>query len=112
MHELTVAQNIIELAEEVAEREKVSSIKEMDIEIGILSGVVPDALEFALEMIRKNTKLENTEIHFTKIEGRVVCRNCGFQFDTNDLLVICTECSHSGFNIIDGKQLRIKSLIV
>lgn len=112
MHELTIAQSIVELAEDVTLKEKADSICSIDIEIGALSGVVLEALEFALEMTVKNTKLENAEINYLKINGKADCINCNFRFETNDLLALCPKCNGANFKIIDGKQLRIKSLIV
>lgn len=112
MHELSIAQSIVELVEEVAIKEKAKSIKSIDIEIGALSGVVLDALEFALEMTIKNTKLESAKINFLNIIGKASCSNCNFLFETNDLLALCPECKQANFKIIDGKQMRIKSLTI
>lgn len=112
MHELSIAQSIVELAEDVALKEKADSVSSIDIEIGALSGVVLDALEFALEMTVKNTKLENAKINYLKRIGKADCLVCNFQFETNNLLALCPKCNQANFKIIDGKQLRIKSLTV
>lgn len=112
MHELSIAKSIVELAEDVAEKEQADSIKSIDLEIGALSGVVIEALEFALEVTVKNTKLENAMINFLKINGKADCKNCNLQFETNDLLALCPNCHRANFRIVDGKQLRIKSLTV
>lgn len=112
MHEMAIAQSIVELAEEVAVKEQADSIQSIDIEIGALSGVVLDALEFALEMAVKNTMLENAEIHYLKITGKADCKECGIQFETTDLLAFCPNCGKANYKIVDGKQLRIKSLTV
>ncbi|MEN8117702.1 MAG: hydrogenase maturation nickel metallochaperone HypA [Bacteroidota bacterium] len=112
MHELSIAQSIVELAENVALGEKADSINSIDIEIGALSGVVIDALEFAMEVTIKNTKLENAKINFLKKKGIASCKNCGFHFETINLLALCPKCNQANFKIIDGKQLRVKSLII
>ena len=109
---MSIAQSIVELAEDVAEQENADSIQSIDIEIGTLSGVVLDALDFALEIIVKNTKLENAKINFIEIAGKADCRTCNFHFETNDLLALCPRCKQANYTIIDGKQLRIKSLTV
>ena len=110
MHELSIAQSIVELAEEVATKEQAGSIQSIDIEIGALSGVVTEALEFAMETIVKNTKLEKAKVNYLKIMGKAVCRVCQVQFETDDLLALCPNCGKANFTITDGKQLRIKSL--
>lgn len=112
MHELSIAQSIVELAEDVAIKEQAESIKSIEIEIGTLSGVVQDALEFALDVTVKNTMLNNAKIKYLKIEGKADCIVCNFQFNMNDLLALCPKCKQANFKIVDGKQLRIKSLVV
>ena len=112
MHELSIAQSIVELAEEVAEREKADSIQSIEIEIGALSGVVLDALDFALEITVKDTTLRNAKINYLKITGKAECNECFCQFETNDLLAFCPKCRQANYRIVDGKQLRIKSLII
>jgi len=112
MHELSIAQSIVELAEDVATKEQADSINSIDIEIGALSGVVMEALEFALEITTKSTKLENAKINYLLRTGKADCIECNFQFETNDLLVFCPKCNKANYRIIDGKQLRIKSLTV
>lgn len=112
MHELTIAQCIIEIAEEIVIKEKANSVQSIEIEIGVLSGVVLEALEFALEVSTKNTMLENAKIKYTNINGKAECLNCNLSFETNDLLAFCPKCKKAYFKIIDGKQLRIKSIIL
>jgi len=112
MHELSIAQSIVELAEEVALKEKAESIQGIEIEVGALSGVVLEALEFALEMTKKNTKLKKAKIKYIPIDGKAVCNTCHVHFETNTLLAFCPNCGQANFEISDGKQLRIKSLFV
>jgi len=112
MHELSIAQSIVELAENVAEKEKADLIQTIDIEIGALSGVVLDALEFAMEMTVKNTKLENANINYLRKEGKAKCSECNIQFKTDSLLALCPKCKRANIKIVDGKQLRIRSLTV
>ena len=112
MHELSIAQSIVDLAENVAENEKADTIQTIDIEIGALSGVMLDALEFAMEITVKNTKLENASINYLKKEGKALCSECNFLFKTDSLLTLCPKCKRASFKIVDGKQLRIKSLTV
>lgn len=112
MHELSIAQSIVELAEDVALKEKADSIISIDIEIGALSGVVIDALEFAMEITTKSTKLGKAKINYLFKAGKADCIECDYQFETNDLLAFCPKCKKANYRIIDGKQLRIKSLTV
>jgi len=112
MHELAIAQSIVELAEDVALKEGADLVTSIDIEIGVLSGVVKEALTFAMEITTKNTKLEKALINYLEIAGKASCNNCYTQFETNDLLALCPKCHKADFVITEGKQLRVKSLTI
>ncbi|MBA4407818.1 MAG: hydrogenase maturation nickel metallochaperone HypA [Bacteroidota bacterium] len=112
MHEFSIAQSIIDIAEEIATKEKADQIQSIDIEIGALSGVVLDALEFALKITVEGTILGETQINFFPIPGKAVCNDCNLMFEIGDLLAICPGCGGGTLKIIDGKQLRVKSLTV
>jgi hydrogenase nickel incorporation protein HypA/HybF len=110
MHELTIAQSIIEIAEQYSAESGIESIEEIDIEIGELSGVVKEALEFALETSVKGTVLEMAKYNFINIHGKAVCNDCNKNFEMHSLLDLCPVCGGINRKITDGKQLRIKSL--
>ena len=62
MHELSIAINIVEIATEEAKKANVSSVLEIELEVGTLSGIVIDALEFAMDEAIKNSVLQNAKI--------------------------------------------------
>ena len=49
MHELSIARSIVELVEEQADNRGASVVEELELEIGHLSGVEIQTLEFALD---------------------------------------------------------------
>lgn len=51
MHELSIARSIVELVEEQADNRGASVVEELELEIGHLSGVEIQTLEFALDKI-------------------------------------------------------------
>lgn len=110
MHELSIAQSIIDIANEYLDDPEVNQIHEIEIEIGMLSGAEKDALEFAMEATIKGTKLGNTTIIYQQVIGKAACLSCSHHFDLENLLSICPKCGGMHHKILDGKQLRIKSL--
>ncbi|GAB4291754.1 MAG: hydrogenase maturation nickel metallochaperone HypA [Marinilabiliales bacterium] len=112
MHELSIALNIIEIVQEEAKKNNANTISEITLEIGTLSGVVEEALEFALEEAVKNTILENSSIKLIKKQAKAKCEKCGNVFETNDYYSVCPNCSHPYTDIIDGKELCIKKITI
>ena len=111
MHELSIAKNIIDIARETARQNHINRITEIEIEVGGVSGIVIESLEFAMEMSVRNTILENAKTTIIKIPGKARCLNCNFEFEINSYYAQCPECQHYKFDVIQGKELRVKSLI-
>ncbi len=70
MHELSIARSIVELVEEQADNRGASVVEELELEIGHLSGVEIQTLEFALDSAIKGSKLEKARIIRHYIEGK------------------------------------------
>ncbi len=112
MHEFSIAMNIVEIASEHARKENASVVREIEIEVGTLSGVVLDALEFSLEAAVKDSILEGARRNIVVIPGRARCRSCSHVFDVGDFYTVCPRCGTPAPEIIQGRELRVKSLLV
>lgn len=112
MHEFSIAMNIVDIATDYAGREQAKEVREIEIEVGIFSGVVVDALEFAMVSAIKGTILENAVCKIIVVQGKARCNECLNEYDTDDLIKSCPKCKKCAPNIIQGRELRVKSLIV
>jgi hydrogenase nickel incorporation protein HypA/HybF len=112
MHEFSIAMNIVDIAVEYAVREEAKTVSEMEIEVGALSGVVMEALEFALESAVKGTLLENARRKIIHIPGLLRCTQCEHEFEATDFFTECPQCGAGPPEIIQGRELRVKSLVV
>ena len=112
MHELSIAMSIIEIAEENARREHASVITEIELDIGTQSGVVLEALSFAMQAAVAGTMLEKAEVKINSIPARSVCAACQNSFPTVDRYSPCPECGHPYSELVQGRELRVKSLKV
>lgn len=110
MHELSIALEVIDIANDYARLADSSVATEIEIEVGELSGVEYEAFDFALEVSKKNTVLEKAKINILKIKGKAKCNNCNAEFETENLYGICPSCKQNNFNIVDGKQLKVKTI--
>lgn len=112
MHELSIAESIVELAEEQAHNHQASVVEELELEIGRLAGVEIQTLEFALESAVKGTMLEHAVIVRHYIAGEGQCADCGRVFPVEALFSSCPECGSFCVKILKGKELRVKSIVV
>jgi hydrogenase nickel incorporation protein HypA/HybF len=112
MHELSIAQRIVAMAEEEARKHQASVIEEVEIEIGRLAGVELQTLCFALESAAKNSLMEKANILRHDIEGEGLCGDCDSRFPVEELFSPCPQCGSYGVKLIKGKELRIKSIVI
>jgi hydrogenase nickel incorporation protein HypA/HybF len=110
MHEFSIALNIVDIALKTAKNEGAEKVNEIEIDIGILSGVVIEALEFALESAVKNSMLEGAQIIINKIKAAAICNNCHAEFEPDDAAARCPDCKSVDFDIVRGRELRVKSI--
>ena len=112
MHELSIAMNIVDIANEETKKANAKKVFEIELEIGTMSGVVLEALEFALQEAVKDSILENAKIIISEIQAKAKCQNCLHVFKIKDLYSPCPNCNELKTEIISGKELRVKSLKV
>lgn len=108
MHELSITQSLVDA---VADKVAGVSVRELTMEIGKLSGVVPDAVRFCFEIVSAGTPLEGAALTILETPGSGICRTCGIEFTMADEFPLC-PCGSADVEIIDGRQLKIVSLEV
>ena len=110
MHELSIAVNIVDIATREAEKNQARKIQSLDLEVGALSGVITEALEFAMEIAVRDSMLEHANISIHRIDGRASCNECGKAFEIDHLSDICPQCDSLDIRLMQGQELRIRSL--
>ena len=105
MHELSIAQTIVEtLYEKVPQREKLSKIH---LTIGALSGVSADALSFSFSLIALEKGFSQAEMEFTCTPARLQCGDCGNKYNTDVLDVLCPQCGSLDRTVLSGNECTI-----
>jgi hydrogenase nickel incorporation protein HypA/HybF len=110
LHELGITQSIVEIAERTAHQQQAEKILSVTVEVGSLSGVVPEALEFCFEACTNGTLLEGATLLIEKIPARARCRSCACEFPLDELLACCPECDSAAGELLSGEELRIKEM--
>jgi len=110
MHELSIAINIINLAEEAARMADAKSIHMIELEIGEFGGIDLDALEFAMDVSVKGTMLAKAKRKYTSVAGVAKCHDCNKEFSIETHFEACPACKSTRYDIIKGKELLIRSL--
>ena len=112
VHEMSIAMNVVEIATDTARRNKARKINRIELDIGALSGIIPDALEFCYESACKDTMAEGSELVLNIIRAEATCEHCGHAFQTSEMVSKCPECGEMVFQIEGGKELRVRAINV
>lgn len=112
MHELSIAMSIVDICTEEAQKAGAEKVTRVEVEIGTLSGVETEALEFSWEAAIKNTLVEGAVLAIHKVEASAKCKSCQAEFPVDNFFSPCPSCKEFGFEILNGKELQIKSILV
>jgi hydrogenase nickel incorporation protein HypA/HybF len=109
MHELSIAEAIVDVAERHAEGRTVARV---DVRVGYLRQVVPDALSFAFTLLASGTELEGAELHITHVPAGGRCRACGRESAFEELPLACAHCESLDVELTTGEELCVEALEV
>jgi len=107
MHEMSVAQNIIEIVKEHIPKEAGEKVKRIRLKIGELSGVVPDSLTFCFDILKNGSTLQNAVIEIEYIPITAQCRSCGETSKLEYGIFLCPKCYSSDNLLLTGNELNI-----
>ena len=112
MHELSIVMGIIGIAETETAKAGGHAVEEIELDIGTLSTVDMDAFDFAWTQGVKDTLLEHSRKNVNRIEGQARCMDCDVRFSVQEVYDPCPACGGHLLEILQGKELRVKSLVV
>lgn len=106
MHELGITQNIVAIVSEHAQGAKVNRLV---LEIGALSAILPEAIEFCFDICTQGTVLVGAILEINIIPGLARCRTCGAEITLDKPFGICS-CGSVELDLIAGEELKIKEI--
>jgi hydrogenase nickel incorporation protein HypA/HybF len=112
MHELGIATDIVGVVTRVAEEHEARRVGEVVVEVGVLSGVERESLEFCFEAITRGTRLEGSHLKVVEIKPRARCDECGREYEVRMDNFHCPHCRSRRFEILIGSDISIKEVEV
>ena len=119
MHELSMAQGIINAVLETAEANNATEVNEVTVEVGRLAMINPEQLQFILGVLVENTIMEDAEIKFEEIPAEIQCYDCNFEgeaiLDDKDHyapMVKCPKCDSLNVETLNGKDIVVKNIVI
>lgn len=112
MHEMSIAQSLIEIIEEEMQKYDARILRSVRLNIGQMSAIVPNALSFCFEVITAGTELEGARLIMDIIPLKGYCHACEGEFEIKDYTFICPACGSTKIETIEGQNLSIVEIEV
>src|SRR5271168_2900745 len=111
MHELSIAMSIVEMAQEEMESREAAQVHAVHLRLGLLSGVVKQALLSSYEMACHATPLEGSQLLIEEVPVEVFCPKCEAPRQVSSIQwFCCPDCGTETPTVLHGKELEVVAL--
>jgi hydrogenase nickel incorporation protein HypA/HybF len=107
MHELSIAESVVRIAERHAAGRRVSKVQ---LRVGHLRQVVPPALEFAFVLVARGTVVEGAELEMDQVPAAGRCEGCGVESTFTAFPFACEACGGLDIEVTQGEELLVEAL--
>jgi hydrogenase nickel incorporation protein HypA/HybF len=110
MHEMSLAEGVLQLVEETAMRENAQRVKLVVLEIGRLSSVEPDALRFCFEAVVGGSIARGAVLEIVDVPGVGWCMPCGESVAMDEVFGACPRCGSYQLQPTGGTEMRVREI--
>lgn len=112
MHEMALAEGMLEIVESTARANGATKVKRVWLEIGALSHVAPDALLFCFDAVTRGSLAEGATLEIIATPGEGWCLDCSKTVAVGERFGPCPECGGYHVQVTSGEDMRVKELEV
>src|SRR5574343_2032384 len=110
MHEMSLAEGVLQIVEETARRENASRVKLVVLEIGRMSSVQPEALRFCFDAVTRGSIADGTTLDIVDVPGSGWCLQCMATVPMQELYGACPTCGSHQVQPTGGTEMRVKEI--
>ncbi|MGL4773393.1 MAG: hydrogenase maturation nickel metallochaperone HypA [Clostridium sp.] len=111
MHELGVVFDVVKTIETFAERNAITKIDKLVLQIGELSSMIPKYIEACYPAAVDGTILENTKLEIEVLPGNAMCKGCNQVYNLLQNKEGCPICGDKNWELLSGKEFMIKEIV-
>ncbi len=110
MHELSVVASLFEILEEKVKEQKGKRVTSVKLQIGALSGIVPELLRTAFDIYKKDTIAAEAELEIDLVSLKIRCEDCQKVMVKDDFIFICDHCSSTNMKTLEGTEMILEKM--
>lgn len=111
MHEMSIAEGIIEVVERTAKTNNVTRVKSVTIAVGELAGVDLPSLRFAWDSVTAGGAAQGAELIIETPPGQAWCMDCGKTVPLHKYGDACPTCGGYHLTATGGTEMRVVSFV-
>ena len=112
MHEIGLLRSLVRTVTDFAEENGVSGIREVVVDCGELSLVIPEYLEELYPVASKNSILRDAKLTVNVIPGLAECDECDEIFNVIEHKGYCPNCGSFDKTVLSGKDFTVREIVV
>ncbi|MCP5267876.1 MAG: hydrogenase maturation nickel metallochaperone HypA [Zoogloeaceae bacterium] len=112
MHEMSLAEGVVQIIEDAAREQGFSKVKTVFLEIGWLSSVEPDAMAFCFDAVSRGTVADGAKLEVIDVPGEGQCLSCGKTVAISAVFDPCPACGEFPVQPTAGTEMRVRELEV
>lgn len=110
MHEMSLAEGVMQLVEDTARREQARKVTLVVLEIGRLSSVEPAALSFCFDVVTRGSLAEGAALEIVDVPGAGWCMQCAATVPIAERYGACPQCGSHQVQATGGTEMRVKEI--
>jgi hydrogenase nickel incorporation protein HypA/HybF len=110
MHEMTLAESVLQIVEDAARREGLRRVRAVHLEIGQLASVEPDAMRFCFDAVARDSVAEGARLEIVTTAGAAWCNACLAPVALAELGAPCPHCGGYQLRLTEGTGMRVMEL--
>lgn len=110
MHELSIAQEIINIVNNHLPDPEPANVKSVKVKVGKLSNILPDSLSFCFEALTNESHLKGSKLEIVEIPVKIHCAGCNKESEIENPVFACPKCSSNKLKIISGMELQVDEI--
>ena len=112
MHEIGIVRQILRTVESFAAENDVHDIREVVVDCGELSLVIPKYLEELYPVVVKDSIFKDSKLVINIVPGLAECDDCDEIFNVVEHKGYCPNCGSFEKTILSGKEFSIREIVV
>ena len=113
MHEVSVAGSLLDIAVRECAGKGFGRIINIKVSIGRASGVMPEALLFAFDALKRDTIAGGASLIIEEVPVTGRCNGCSADFTVDgEYVLCCPSCGGGSFAVKTGREMDITELEV